>query len=183
MPVLKGREAEQHRRDQIPDKLRRILRGAARAGASVIAEDAKQRVASEAVREGVIVGHPKEVDDKITVKITVKEGWARSLGTWLEYGTSAHFISVDPRFAQGRTAARVNQLDANAAKSGEAGPRQSLIINGKPVGATVFHSGSRAQPWLRTARDVKAREASAAAQAHITASMRRWATASEGGDE
>jgi len=183
MPTLKGREAEQRRRDQIPDKLMRILRGAARAAATVIAHEAKARVKSDAVRDGVVIGRSRDENGKITVKITVEKGWARSLGTWLEYGTSAHFISVDPRFSQGRTAARVNKLDADAAESGEAGPRQSLIINGEPVGATVFHGGSREQPWLRTARDVKAREANAAAQAHITAGMRRWATVSEGGEE
>lgn len=183
MPILKGREAEQRRRDQVPDKIRRILRGAARVGAQVIAAEAKERVASDAVREGVIVGRSKKVDGRITVKITVKDGWARSLGTWLEYGTSAHFISVDPRFSQGRTAARVNKLDADAAKSGEAGPRHSLIINGKPVGATVFHGGSPAEPWLRTARDVKSREAIDAAQQYITLRVRRSGLATEGNDE
>jgi hypothetical protein len=183
MPTLKGREAEQRRRDQVPDKLMRILRGAARAGADVIAAEAKERVASDAVRDGVIVGRSKTQDNRITVKITVKEGWPRSLGTWLEYGTSAHFISVDPNFAEGRTAARINKLDKDAAKNAEPGPGATLVINGKPVGATVFHGGSPAEPWLRTAHDVKAREARAAAQAHITAGVRRSALTSKGSDE
>jgi hypothetical protein len=173
MPTLKGREAEQRRRDQVPEKIKRILRGAARAGATVIADEAKERVESDAVREGVVIGRTKEVDGKLTVRITVKPGWPRSLGTWLEYGTSPHFISVDPAFSEGRTAQRVNKLDADAAKGGQAGPGATLVINGKPVGMTVLHPGARAQPWLRPARDVKAREAVAAAQGHIDASMRR----------
>jgi hypothetical protein len=183
MPVLKGREAEQRRRDQVPDKIRKILRGAARAGATVIATDAKERVASDAVREGVIVGCTKEVDGKITVRITVKEGWPRALGTWLEYGTSAHFISVDPNFAEGRTAARVNKLDKDAAKNGESGPGSTLVINGKAVGATVYHPGAREQPWLRPARDIKARDAVAAAQEHINARVRRSGPVADGNDE
>lgn len=183
MPTLKGREAEQRRRAQVPDKVRKILRGAARAGATVIASDAKERVASDAVREGVIVGRSKEVDDRITVKITVKEGWPRTLGTWLEYGTSAHFISVDPKFAEGRTAARINKLDNDAAKSGQSGPGSTLVINGKAVGATVFHPGARAEPWLRVARDMKSRDAIAAAQNHITVNVRRSGLVANGIDE
>lgn len=173
MPTLKGREAEQRRRAAVPEKIKRILRGAARAGAGVIADEARLRVNSDAVRAGVVIGRTKEQDGQITVRITVKDGWARSLGTWLEYGTSSHFISVDPNFAEGRTAQRVNRLDADAAKEGAAGPGTTLVINGKPVGSTVFHPGARAQPWLRPARDVKAREAVAAAQDHIDARVRR----------
>lgn len=180
MPILKGREGMQRRRNEVPDKIRKILRGAARAGATVIADDAKQRVASDAVREGVIIGRSKEVDERITVKIAVKEGWARSLGTWLEYGTSAHFISVDPNFAEGRTAARVNKLDTDAAKEGRSGPGATLVINGKPVGATVFHPGTSAEPWLRTARDVKARDAIQTAQEYITTRVKRSTPTTDG---
>jgi hypothetical protein len=102
------------------------------------------------------------------------------MGTWLEYGTSAHFISVDPNFAEGRTAARINKLDKDAAKEGRSGPGATLVINGKPVGATVFHPGTSAEPWLRTARDVKARDAIQAAQEHITARVKRSAPSSDG---
>ena len=183
MPTLKGREAEQRRREQLPDKIRKILRGAARVGADVIATNAKERVASDAVREGVVVGRTKEHDGPIIVRITVKEGWPRALGTWLEYGTSAHFISVDPKFADGRTAARINRLDTDAAKEGRAGPGTTLVINGKPVGTTVYHPGARAEPWLRPARDVKARDAIAAAQDHINAGVRRSGLVADGNDE
>jgi hypothetical protein len=173
VPTLKGQEAQQRRRDEVPAKVKRMLQGAARAGATVIADEAKARVPSDAVRDGVVIGRAKERDGQITVRITVQDGWAQSLGTWLEYGTSAHFISVDPNFADGRTAQRINRLDTDAAKEGQSGPGGSLVINGKPVGATVLHPGSRAEPWLRPARDVKAREAVAAAQDHIDARMRR----------
>lgn len=182
MPILKGREAEQRRRAAVPEKIKRILRGAARAGAAVIADEAKLRVDSDAVRDGIVIGRTKEQDGHITVRITVEEGWARSLGTWLEYGTSSHFISVDRNFAQGQTAQRINRLDTEAAKAGSAGPGSTLVINGKPVGSTVFHPGARAQPWLRPARDVKALEAIAAAQEHINARVRRSGIAVARGD-
>ena len=74
MPTLKGREAEQRRRDEIPDKIKRILRGAARIGATVIADEAKARVASDAVRNGVEIGRSKDQDGTIKVRITVQEG-------------------------------------------------------------------------------------------------------------
>lgn len=182
MPVLKGREAEQRRRDQIPGKIKRILSGAARVGATVIANEAKERVSSDAVRDGVVIGRAKEQDGTIKVRITVKEGWPRSLGTWLEYGTSAHFIRVDPRHGDGRTAARINTLDTAAAKEGRSGPGATLVINGKAVGSTVWHPGFRpAEPWLRTARDTKRREAIAGAQGFITARVNRSGS-SAGGD-
>lgn len=182
MPILKGREAEQRRRDQVPDKIKRILRGAARAGATVIANEAKERVASDAVREGVVIGRSKDQDGHISVRITVKEGWPRTLGTWLEYGTSPHFISVDPKFAEGRTAARINRLDLNAAKNGQSGPGATLLINGKAVGATVYHPGAREEPWLRPARDLRAKDAISAAQDYITARVRRSGLAEDGED-
>jgi hypothetical protein len=183
MPTLKGREAERRRRDQIPDKIIRILRGAARAGATVIADEAKARVTSDEVRDGVNVGRTKEQDGTITVRVTVEKGWPRSLGTWLEYGTSAHFISVDPQYSEGRTAARINTLDTAAAKAGREGPGASLVINGDPVGATVFHPGARAHPWLRPARDVKAGEATKAAQDFINARVRRSGLVADGESE
>ena len=184
MPTLKGSEAEQRRRDQIPDKIKRILRGAARVGATVIADEAKARVASDAVRNGVEIGRSKDQDGTIKVRITVQEGWPRSLGTWLEYGTSAHFISVDPRHGQGRTAARINTLDTAATKEGRSGPGATLIIGGEAVGATVWHPGFKpAEPWLRTARDVKRRDAVAAAQNFIDTRVRGSALAADGDTE
>jgi hypothetical protein len=173
MPTLKGREAEQRRREQIPGKI----------GATVIADEAKLRVTSEAVRDGVVVGRAKDRDGTITVRVTVEEGWPRSLGTWLEYGTSGHFISVDPAYAEGRTAQRINKLDTDAAKGGREGPGASLVINGKPVGTTVYHPGAQAHPWLRPARDTKRREAVAAAQQHITAGVRRSGRVTDGDNE
>lgn len=183
MPILRGREAEQRRRDQLPDKIRRILRGAARAGAAVIAEEARVQVTSDAVRQNLVEGRVKDKDGTISVRITVKDGWARSVGIWLEYGTSPHFISIDPKFAEGRTAERVNRLDGEAAKNGREGPGRSLSINGKLVGKTVFHPGTAGKAWLRTARDVKASEAMKVAQDHITAGLRRSRAAASGGDE
>ena len=184
MPTLKGREAEQRRRDEIPDKIKRILRGAARVGATVIADEAKARVASDAVRNGVEIGRSRDQDGTIKVRITVREGWPRSLATWLEYGTSAHFISVDPRHGQGRTAARINTLDTAAAKEGRSGPGATLVIGGEAVGATVWHPGFKpAEPWLRTARDVKRRDAVAAAQNFIDTRVRGSALAADGDTE
>lgn len=173
MPVLTGRAAEDRRRVEREAKIRRVLQAAARAGATVIANGAKERVTSDAVREGVQIGRAREKGEQIVVRITVKDGWARSLGTWLEWGTEGHFITVDQAASGGRTARRVNYLDTQAAREGRAGPGATLVINGKPVGTTVWHPGASPHPWLRPARDIKAREAVTAAQAVINARVRR----------
>jgi hypothetical protein len=57
------------------------------------------------------------------------------------------------------TANRINQL----------GRGGTLVINGKPAGATVWHPGARPHPFLRPALDVKEREAIGAAQSYINA--------------
>lgn len=173
MPVLTGRAAEDRRRVEREAKIRRVLQAAARAGATVIANGAKERVTSDAVREGVQIGRAREKGERIVVRITVKDGWAQSLGSWLEWGTEGHFIKVDLEASGGRTAQRVNYLDTKAAKEGRAGPGSTLLINGKPVGSTVWHPGSTPHPWLRPARDIEGGNAVKAAQAVINTSLRR----------
>jgi hypothetical protein len=144
------------------EKLERVLRGAGRAGGKVIADEAKDRTTSEEVREDIRI-RARASDGRIVVTIDVKPGWGRSVGTWLEYGTSGHYITVDDSQRQGMTASRINRV-------GKAG---TLVINGKPVGSTVWHPGARPHPFLRPALDVKERDAIAKAQSYINARVVR----------
>lgn len=146
----------------------KLLRGAAKAAGKVLATEAQSNVPSGRVRKAIKTRTGK-VGDKISARvgITAKDGFIYSLAHWFEYGTSPHFISVDPSFSEGRTARRINDLDQQAAKERRPGPGLSLFINGKPVGSTVYHPGSRAIPYLRPALDTKGAEARAAAQAYI----------------
>jgi hypothetical protein len=163
MPIVKGREAVKRFITSIPEKMERgVLRGAAKAGGAVIMEEAKARVSSDEVGEHLQM-KAKSERGQIKVRISIKPGFWRSVGTWLELGTDPHYISVDASQRNGRSVGRINRL----AKTG------TLVINGKPVGSTVFHPGARPSPWLRPALDLKERDAIAAAQSYINARVRR----------
>jgi hypothetical protein len=97
------------------------------------------------------------------------EGPGAYVGRWLEYGTAPHFISVDPAYRQGMTTRRTNKRIAD----GDDALKSTLLINGKPVGATVYHPGSKKVPSLRPALDRKQAEAKAAAQSYISARVTR----------
>lgn len=166
MPTVKGKAEVREYIAEAPAKLRNVLRGAARAGAKVVSDEIKVRTPSEEVRDNLRT-RTKQGDGRIVVTIDVKPGWPRSLGTWLEYGTSPHFISVDDSVRQGMSAARINRLAKEPDHS------HSLIIGGKFVGATVFHPGARPEPVFRPALDTKQAEAIAAAQGYINSHVSR----------
>jgi len=138
----------------------KLLVGAGRAGGKVIAQEAKDRVISQDVADNIIV-RTKRDDTRIVVKIRVKSGFANSIGNWLEWGTSPHFISVDDSQRDGRSVRRINEL------SKAPGASHSLVIGGKFVGETVFHPGAQAHPFLRPALDLKEGEAISMAQSYI----------------
>lgn len=164
MSTSRGRAATKAFMRAVPSKLTDVVRGGARAGAAVISDEIKLRTPSDEVRDNLRT-RTKTTDESIVVTIDLPPGWARSVGTWLEFGTSEHFISVDPDVSGGRLAPRVNEL----VEKGDADLKGTLVINGKPVGRTVHHPGTAAQPTFRTAMDVKERDAIAEAQRYINA--------------
>lgn len=157
MATSKGRSDVSRYIANIPGALERLLRGAGRAGANVIAEEAKQRSISSEV-SGAIRVSTSVKEGMVTARIQVK-GPGSYIAPWLEYGTDPHFISVDDSQRQGMSIGRVNKK----VKDG------SLVINGKFVGATIFHPGAKAHPFLRPALDMKEVDAVVAAQAYINA--------------
>ena len=178
MPTVKGRAETSAFLRNIPGQLTRVIRGAARAGGNVIADEIKDRTPSDEVRDNVRL-KTRTRDKQVTVKIDIKPGWGRSLGTWLEYGTSPHFISVDEAQRKGRSVGRINQqLSENDGAA-------SLVIGGNFVGSTVWHPGARPFPVFRPALDTKERAALAEAQAYINNRVRRSGivVTGEGDDE
>lgn len=166
MATVSGRSGVDAYFASAPAKLENILRGAARAGAGVVADEIKVRTPSEEVRDNLRI-RTQRGDGQIVVRIDLKPGWARSVGTWLEYGTSGHFISVDDSQRGGRGIGRINQQVREA--DGDA----SLVIGGKFVGKTVWHPGARPHPAFRPALDAKERDAIATAQGYINARVGR----------
>lgn len=146
----------------------KLARGAARAGAKVILDEARQRVISQVVR-GALVMRTTVEPNRVVVRITIRKGWPLSVATWLEYGTTAHFISVDENHRKGRSARRINRLDRLAREEGRTGPGESLVIKRKFVGDTVHHPGAKPHPFLRVSLDLKGEDAVAAAQSYINA--------------
>ncbi len=170
-----GREGVRRYMSGLPDDIRRrLLPGAARAGGAVIRDEAKERTSSDAVRDKIGMKVRRD-GDRVVAHIGLTSGWALSVGTWLEYGTNPHYITVDDSQRQGMSANRINRL----AKNG------TLVINGKPVGRTVLHPGARPHPFLRPALDTKQAEAVVAAQTYINSRIRsgRVAADPEGTDE
>lgn len=162
--TMKGRAEFARYIAQQEKKLSTVLRGAARAAARVIADEAKEQTVSGEVASAIVV-RTKATEGQVVSRVTVKEGWARSLALWEEYGTRPHFISVSDENRQGRGTRRINTA-LNEAKGDT-----SLVINGKFVGPTVLHPGVPAHPFLRTSLDLKEGEALKAAQNYINAKM------------
>lgn len=158
MASIKGRGEVKSFIAQLPEALaNRVLRGAARAAANVVADEAKARSISDEVSAAIKVATKRE-DGTIIAKVQVK-GRGAYIGPWLEYGTDPHFISVDDSQRGGMSVRKVNER----VKDG------SLVINGHFVGTTVFHPGARPHPFLRPALDIKEGAAIRAAQNYITA--------------
>lgn len=170
--AARGREDMQRYLAQLPGQIEKVLRGAARAGASVVAEEAKRLSRSPYVSERVIVTPAKVEAERAYATVTVKVGWGRSLAIWLEYGTAAHIIRVaDDRDRQGRSVGRINRQGG------------TLAINGQPVGKVVHHPGADSHPFLRPALDTMRVQAVTAAQAFIDARISRGVIVAGAGDE
>lgn len=177
MPTVRGKAEVNSFMKGIPAQMTSVLRGAARAGANVVADEIKEKTPSELVRDNVRI-RTKAESDQIRVRIDVKDRWARSIGIWLEYGTDPHFISVDESQRGGRSVGRINTLAKDADKG------HSLLIGGEFVGTTVFHPGARPHPAFRPALDTKEAEAINAAQAYIgTRISRAGIKAGSSGDD
>ena len=166
MPTVRGKQAVKQFIAGIPAEMEtKVLRGAARAAATVVAEEAKDRTNSSEIRGAIKVATKRE-DGRMIAKVQVV-GRGAYLAPWAEYGTAPHFISVDDSQRGGRSVSRINRQVA------EQGGNRSLVIGGSFVGSTVWHPGARPHPFLRPALDVKEAEAIAAAQAYITTRVTR----------
>lgn len=161
---------------QLPAKIEQnVMRGALRAGANVIKDEAKRLVPVSAPnsrdkkRYGFRAG---TLRDSIRVSARVKNGRVTAsvyaggqtksgaevyYASWVEFGTAAHAIMA--KQANGKNAAR--RLNRQAKRSG------SLQIGGRFVGSVVMHPGSRPRPFMRPALDGRAQAAVLAAAEYI----------------
>jgi len=169
MATIKGKTEVRHFFAQIPAALEtKILRGAARAAAKVVADEAKMQVTSDQVRGAIKISTRQEETGRVIAKVQVK-GKGAYLGPWLEFGTSPHFISAgDSGFSPSKLTQKANREGAYSETA-----TRSLKIGNTYVSGTVIHPGARPHPFLRPALDLKAAEAIAEAQAHINTRLAR----------
>lgn len=161
MATARGKDGVRRFIAQLPGQIeRKLLRGAGRAAATVVATEAKERSISEEVSQAINTNVSTK-DGRIIAKVQVK-GKGSYIAPWIEYGTDPHFISVAEDQRGGRSINRINKLHREG----------SLVIGGKFVGATVHHPGARPHPFLRVSLDLKEAEAIAAAQAYINARVK-----------
>lgn len=149
---------------QLPEKIERnVMRGALRAGAKVLEEEALRHVPVDSgdLRKSLKVS-TRNKQGTVTARLSTNVFYAR----WVEYGTGAHWISVNPEDAPKRLtrggvkAVSVATLN-DKAKSG------SLKIGENFVGASVAHPGAKPQPFMRPALDAKSGEAIVAAAEYM----------------
>lgn len=169
MPTVKGKTEVRDFFAQIPAALEtKILRGAARAAARVVADEAKVRSISSEVTDSIKISTRQEQDGRVIAKVQTK-GQGAYLAPWLEYGTSPHFISAGD---SGLSTSKLTQKANREGAYSETATR-SLKIGNTYVSGAVAHPGARPHPFMRPALDLKAGEAIAEAQAYINTRLAR----------
>ncbi|MFD2500637.1 HK97 gp10 family phage protein [Rhizorhabdus histidinilytica] len=138
MATAKGRaDVKRFILQQTPQDLRKVLVGAGRAGGNVVADDARERCKSDRVR-GSIKVKVKAGDSKVTTSVQTSGPGSAEAG-WLEYGTDAHFISVDDSQRGGLSVRKINEADKAARREGKIGgadPSSSTASSSAPPCAT-----------------------------------------------
>ncbi len=109
MATVTGRSSVSRYLAAAPERLARsVLRGAGKAAVEVIADEAKLRCVDKEVAAAIKTS-AKVGDGVVTAKVLVK-GPNAYRAPWIEYGTAAHYISVDDTQRQGMSVGRINKL-------------------------------------------------------------------------
>lgn len=186
---VKGLSDLQRFLDALPAKVERnVLRGALRAGAMPIRDEAKRTapIAAPSSRNRKEYGaYHGALRDSIRVSVKAKGGrvtasikaggkakggvevyWAG----WAEFGTRPHFISVRDEAKPGRNT-RHGWRGLSIRTINRMAARGSLRIGQNFVGASVTHPGARPRPYMRPALDRQATNAVLRAGEYIKARL------------
>lgn len=164
--------ADLHRLLQdLPAKIEaNVMRGALRAGANVIADEAKRNVSVKNgdLRDSIRVS-ARLKDGSVIARITAGQS-KRLAGVFyahfVEYGTVAHWISVDEK-ARPERLTRRGKRKYSLRTLNRMAKRGSLVIGGNFVGESLEHPGARAKPFMRPAFDAKSQAAVEAVAEYI----------------
>jgi len=158
--------------DTLPDKIAdNIMRGAMRAAAKPVLEEAKRNVNVQwgTLESSLKIGTKRE-KDKVTAKVYAP-GFQGFKALWLEYGTKAHFLLV-PDEQKATNVSRSRKAGQIVKESTTTFNRRFAVIGGKIVSGMLKHPGSRPFPFLRPALDSKASDAVMAAALYIQNRMK-----------
>jgi hypothetical protein len=102
----------------------------------------------------------------LKAKHTNKKGIPDNLPIWLEYGTVAHFISVqdEEKPINRRLSERAGKIVRASMTTVN---RNVLKIGANFIGPTVWHPGARPRAWFRPALDSQAQNAVVAMAEYI----------------
>lgn len=154
--------------DQFASKLdeANVLEDALRAGMEVVKPVAQANIHSVSgeLAAGLTVGTEKALD---TVRSYLRcKGRHRFVAPWVEYGTLAHFISVqdEEKPINERLSERRGEVVRASMRTVN---RNALLIGDAFVGPTVQHPGATPHPFLRPALDQQAESAVATVAEHM----------------
>ena len=155
---------------ELPVKIEKnVLRGSLRAGMKVVQPVAKANLHSRSGEITLKIGTRSKggtVTASLKAKHVSKKGVPDNLPIWLEYGTAAHFISVqdEEKPINMRLSARLGMIVRASMTTVN---RNVLKIGAHFVGPTVWHPGARPRAWIRPALDSQAQNAVVAAAEYM----------------
>jgi hypothetical protein len=131
----------------------KILGNGLMAGANLIRDEARSlvRTKSGLTRKSIKSARSTTPTGQVVAKVKLK-GKHAFIGKFLEYGVAAHQIWVHSQ-------------------------KESLVINGVPIGKMVRHPGFAPMPFMRPALDAKAGEAVQAVAGYLTRYL-KWGSIS-----
>ena len=154
--TLKGGKELMAFLDALPERLRKnAVRASLTAAAAVIRDQARANAPRETgkMAKAIKSGRPNvNQDGTVSVKVRMR-GEHSFLGTFIEYGTSPHFISAGD---SGKSPRLLTRSAKNGGMNTDGG---ALKIGNNYVTGAVWHPGIPAKPFLRPALDQKANEA------------------------
>jgi hypothetical protein len=167
--------------DTLPAKIEKnVMRGALRAGAvkELLPEAQANLMSNGSVVTGELISGLKVVtqfkNGKVIARVLSKhvneKGIPDNLPLWVEYGTKAHFISVQENekpINYRLSARRMSLVRASMTTVN----RNVLKIGANFIGPTVHHPGAKPKPFLRPALDRSGGAAVVAAAEYMKARL------------
>ncbi|MXS81575.1 HK97-gp10 family putative phage morphogenesis protein [Nitrosomonas oligotropha] len=164
---VKGLDELQKFMDQLPAKMEaNIMRGALRAGMSVVKDKAKMSIENQSGELASGLRVYTRIREGIIRASLVTGGYHGYVAMWVEFGTRPHLIKVqeEEKKINYRLSAKRGELVRESMTTVN---RRVLMIGGNFVGPVIKHPGAKPKPFLRPALDTEGTRAIVAAGNYI----------------